>query len=277
MPGQPPTSRTVTDDIHIVTYRLAPRRDVPWPRLKLVLVADIHACTPYTPLDRVRAMCRHANALGGDMIFLMGDYVGHVWGGQPLPPEEVVPILSTLTAPQGVYAIIGNHEWDDDRAAQTRATADTTWHRALAASPLTLLCNEARHLDTPQGSLTLAGLDSQRAFSDRFRGRFSGADDFDALRPALDPARPTILLAHEPDIFPDLPDHIDLTLAGHMHRGQIAPFGRPLQCPSRYGTRYAYGHFEAGTRQMVVSGGLGYSLLPIRIGAPPELTVVDLG
>lgn len=262
--------------VAVAHYRVAGRRGVPVPRLRLVLVADLHACTPHMPRPRIRAVVDQANGLGGDLVLLLGDYVGHILLARPLPPEEVVPELARLAAPLGVWAVFGNHDWEDDPHAQARRTADTLWHRAFAAAGLRALCNAAVTVEAPAGALTLAGLDSQRAFRDRRRGRIEGVDDLDAIRPALDPARLTLLMAHEPDIFPDLPGHVDLTVAGHMHRGQIAPFGRPLLGPSKYGTRFAYGHHAEGEKQLVVSGGLGCSLLPWRIGAPPELTVVDL-
>ena len=65
-------------------------------------------------------------------------------------------------------------------------------------------------------------------------------------------------------------------LSGHMHGGQIRPFGRPIYAPSRHGTTYAYGHHQLDGRHLVVSGGLGCSTIPLRIGIVPEITVVDL-
>ena len=87
---------------------------------------------------------------------------------------------------------------------------------------------------------------------------------------------PVILMAHEPDIFPDVPDRVCLTLSGHTHGGQVRLFGWSPVVPSRYGNRYAYGAIQEGGRHLVVSGGIGCSIAPIRFGMPPEITVVDL-
>ena len=88
---------------------------------------------------------------------------------------------------------------------------------------------------------------------------------------------PVILMAHEPDIFPKVPERVALTLSGHTHGGQINLFGwRPI-VPSDYGQRYAYGHIVEGERDLIVSGGLGCSILPIRFLSPPEILIVELG
>ena len=89
---------------------------------------------------------------------------------------------------------------------------------------------------------------------------------------------PAILLAHEPDIFPKVPARISLTLCGHTHGGQVnLPFiGRPI-VPSRFGQRYAYGHVIENDRHLIVSAGLGCSILPARFRVPPEIVVVELG
>jgi hypothetical protein len=87
---------------------------------------------------------------------------------------------------------------------------------------------------------------------------------------------PVVLLAHEPDIFAKGNARVALQLSGHTHGGQIR-FGpwAPV-VPSRFGSRFAYGHVIEEDRHLVVSGGLGCSGIPIRFGVPPEITVVDL-
>jgi hypothetical protein len=88
---------------------------------------------------------------------------------------------------------------------------------------------------------------------------------------------PVILLAHEPDIFPDVPARVAVTLSGHTHGGQIRLGPWVPVVPSRFGARYAWGHIVEGGRDLVVSGGLGCSVVPVRFGMPPEITVVELG
>ncbi len=86
-----------------------------------------------------------------------------------------------------------------------------------------------------------------------------------------------ILMAHEPDIFPQVPDRVSLTLSGHTHGGQVRLFGHAPVVPSRYGSRYAYGHIIEGGRHLIVSGGLGCSILPLRFASPPEINLIELG
>ena len=89
---------------------------------------------------------------------------------------------------------------------------------------------------------------------------------------------PVLLLVHEPDIFPHVPDRVALTLAGHTHGGQIRlPLIWPLFVPSKYGARYAYGHVVEDGRHLIVSGGLGTSIIPARLGVPPEIVHITLG
>jgi predicted MPP superfamily phosphohydrolase len=85
------------------------------------------------------------------------------------------------------------------------------------------------------------------------------------------------MLAHDPDLFPLVPDHVALTVSGHTHGGQIAlPYVRRPFIPSYYGERFARGHIVEGGRHLVVGAGLGTSGAPIRLFAPPELLVLEL-
>ncbi|WP_375261656.1 metallophosphoesterase [Palleronia sp.] len=258
--------------LRVARYAVAPRRDVAVPRMRIAILADLHACAPLVNEARVKRIVDQVQGLEADMICLLGDYVGHSWGMRPLTPPEVVPHLARLTAPLGVHAIMGNHDWKDDPVARRGRAAETFWHRALTAVGLPPLSNVARVLEAGGVPFTLAGLESQRAY-----GRRIGGADVEAALQGCDPGLFTILLAHEPDAFADLPDHVDLTLSGHTHGGQIRFAGRPWMVPSRFGVRYAYGHLSEGTRQLVVSSGIGTSGPPIRLFCPPELTVAEVG
>jgi predicted MPP superfamily phosphohydrolase len=85
-------------------------------------------------------------------------------------------------------------------------------------------------------------------------------------------------MVHEPDIFTQVPDRVSLTLAGHTHGGQLRlPLVWPALVPSEYGARFAYGHVREGGRDLIVSGGLGTSIVPLRLGVPPEILRIELG
>lgn len=185
-------------------------------------------------------------------------------------------MLAKLHAPIGVFAVFGNHDWRNDPAPDPGAPLPTIWHRAFAEAGIPILSNGVVALEAGGVPFQLAGLESQRAFKLRRPRTVRGEDDLPAVMEFIDPSSFTLLMAHEPDVFPDLEDIIDLTLSGHTHGGQIAPFGRPLIVPSRHGSRYAYGAFTEGRKQLIVSGGLGNTTLPFRIGRPPEIVLIDL-
>ena len=126
----------------------------------------------------------------------------------------------------------------------------------------------------------LTGLGDQLAFFvGRRRGHriYKGIDDLPGTLAKVSDDAPVILLAHEPDIFTQVPDRVSLTLSGHTHGGQVRLFGYAPRVPSAYGNRYAYGHIVENNRHLIVSGGLGMSILPVRFGSPPEIVIVELG
>ncbi len=86
-----------------------------------------------------------------------------------------------------------------------------------------------------------------------------------------------ILLAHEPDIFVDVPERVALTLSGHTHGGQVHLMGWTPYVPSNYGNRFRHGHIIEDARHLIVSAGLGTSGPPMRLGVPPEIVLIELG
>jgi len=103
-----------------------------------------------------------------------------------------------------------------------------------------------------------------------------GVDDLNATLAKVPETAAVILLAHEPDIMVRVPERVALVLSGHTHGGQLRLFGWSPVVPSRYGNRYAYGHVREQC-DLIVSGGLGCSIAPFRLGVPPEIVVVTLG
>jgi uncharacterized protein len=106
-----------------------------------------------------------------------------------------------------------------------------------------------------------------------------GADDLGAAVREIRDDAPAILLAHEPYIFPAVPDRIALTLSGHMHGGQVnlPLIGPPVHFIKQRSTKFLYGEYALRERKMIVSGGLGTSLAPVRVLRPPEVVIVKLG
>ncbi len=240
--------------------------------LRIVAISDIHLGEPYVGLKRLQQIVTRANALGADLVVLLGDYsAGHHWITKDVKIADAAPVLAGLTAPLGVYAILGNHDWWDDKTAQKRGGGPNLYTTALEAVGITVLSNRAVKLD----GLWLAGVEDQLALL-RGQNGIVGLDDLPGTMAQVSDDAPVILLAHEPDIFPKVPAQVTLTLSGHTHGGQVRLFGWSPIVPSRFGNRYAYGLVEEQGRHLVVSGGIGCSIAPVRFGVPPEITVVDV-
>ncbi|QPH54337.1 metallophosphoesterase [Pontivivens ytuae] len=243
--------------------------------LRIVVISDLHAQVPVMGLERVARIVARANALGADIMLLPGDVS---FGLKRMPrrphPEEVVQVLARLEAPLGRYAVLGNHDWREDYAALRDQPHLPRIGRALEAAGIPVLENRAVRIERAGGAFWLAGMGTERIFGE---GRLDpGTADLDATLAAIRGDDPAILMMHEPDPFPQVPERIALSVCGHTHGGQLTAFGRALVVPSRHGTRYAYGHIREGGRDLVVSGGLGCSTIPLRLGRMPEITVVEL-
>lgn len=262
-------------------FRVRERRYRPniadWPsglQLRIVALSDFHAAEPWMSAARIGSIVAKANSLAPDIVLLLGDYVdGHILRTRRVPDAEWATALSGLHAPLGVHAILGNHDWWRDRAAQRRRAGPTAAGQALEAAGIPVYENRAIRLEKDGRGFWLAGLGDQWALRPSGGG---GTDDLRRTLTDIADDAPAILMAHEPDVFPRLPERFSLTLAGHTHGGQVTFFGYAPIVPSRYGARYRHGHFREGERHMIVTAGLGTSMLPVRLGAPPEIVVIEL-
>jgi predicted MPP superfamily phosphohydrolase len=264
---------------HVKRYALTPPH---WPaglKLRIVALADIHACRPWMTPERIASLVEDANALQPDLIVLLGDYIA----GMRLVTDRVTPshwasALSGLKAPLGVLSILGNHDWWNDGFAQRAGAGPTIARKALEKVGIPVLENDVVRLEKGGHGVWIAGLADQLALlPTRDRAGFTGLDDLDGTLAKVGDTSPIILLAHEPDIFPKVPWRVSLTLSGHTHGGQVRLFGYSPVVPSRFGNRYAYGHVVENDRNLIVSGGLGFSILPVRFGMRPEILSIDLG
>jgi predicted MPP superfamily phosphohydrolase len=256
-------------DLIVTNYRPVPPA---WPdshRLSITVIADLHAGGPNMGIERVRQVVDGANALGSDLVVVLGDYFAtHRFVTEKVPHAAWAAELARLKAPLGVHAILGNHDWWYDIDGV---------RNALAQVRLPVMENDAVLLGAPGRRFWLAGLGDQLA---HWLGpsKFRGVDDLPGTLARVATSDPVILLVHEPDIFTKVPARVALTLAGHTHGGQIKlPFMAPLWAPSQHGARFAYGHIVEQGRHMIVSGGLGCSKVPLRLGVPPEIVRIDLG
>lgn len=244
------------------------------PPLRIAILSDLHWGMAPMTAPKVSAIKRRTQAIGADIIVFLGDLPGARRDAlQTARIEPGARALAGMQAPLGVYAILGNHDWHGDPVAQKRKGPPVAATQHLKNAGFTVLQNAT--VRPGREDIWLVGLDSQQAIK---AGRTrAGRDDLRGTLARATSDDPIILLAHEPDIFPDIMDpRVVLTLSGHMHAGQIRIAGRAIYAPSRFGTRYDYGRFDQDGRTLIVSAGLGASTIPLRIGTVPEITVVDV-
>ncbi|MDB5511629.1 MAG: metallophosphoesterase [Enterovirga sp.] len=263
----------------VTPYAVAPAAWRGGPALRAAVIADLHACEPWMGVRHIRSIVERANALRPDIVLLLGDYVAgmRVTTGV-VPPVEWAGALAGLVAPLGIHAVLGNHDWWDDPRMQVPGTGKPAAGLALEAAGIRVYQNEAVRLEKDGRAFWLAGLGDQIAYAEALRqGRATraGVDDLPATLAQIPEGAPAILMAHEPDVFARVPGRIALTLSGHTHGGQVRLFGYSPVVPSRFDNRYAYGHVREQS-DLIVSGGLGCSIAPIRVGVPPEIVLVEL-
>jgi uncharacterized protein len=253
-----------------------------WPEdleLTIAVIADVHACYPWMSEERIGDIVDLANAQKPDLTVLLGDYVcTHRLVSGYVPPGAWAEQLARLEAPLGVYAILGNHDWWSAAIPTEPPDNSRSVRRALAEAGVPLLENQSVRLSQHRRPFWLIGLGDLLAPVPNPR-RGHGADDLPAAMRAIDDDAPAILLVHEPYFFPWVPDRFALTLAGHMHGGQVnlPIIGAPVRLLKRRSGKYIYGEYALGEKRMIVSGGLGTSLAPVRILRPPEVVMVKLG
>lgn len=266
-------------------YRLKPTG---WPdglKLKIAALADLHTCLPWMPAERVRSIVQSVNAQKPDLVLLLGDFIAsHRFVAQDEDKAAWAGALGELKAPLGVHAVQGNHDWWEDKGVQARRSGPTPVERALEATGIPVYENKVRRIVKDGKAFWLAGLGDQWAFyrnrDVRARWRsfgYEGVDDLAGTLEQVTDDAPIVLMAHEPDVFERMPDRVSLTLSGHTHGGQVQFMGIAPVVPSRFGRRYVYGHVRERERDLIVSGGLGCSGLPIRFGRPPEVPIIELG
>ena len=240
-----------------------PRLPKAFEGFKICQLSDIHI-GPFMPAEEIRRYVAIANAQKADMVVLTGDYVTF----DPATQQAVVEALSGLRAPFGVYGCLGNHDAWSGVEDSISALFQQTGVRMLRGQALPIAIGGE--------SFQLIGVDfqSRRRFGPSMPVAHLLAD----IEGLIAPDRTNILLSHNPDTFDRAAElGIDLSLAGHTHGGQAAlEFISPQLAPSRLVTPYVQGWFRKPGGQLYVNRGIGTIGVPIRIGAPPEITVYHL-
>jgi predicted MPP superfamily phosphohydrolase len=233
-----------------------PRLDPALDGLRIVTFSDAHLSATYGG-RRFERLVEIVNAQRPDVVAIVGDLVD---GSVEELREDVAP-LADLVSEQGVFFVTGNHEYFVD----TRA-----WLRHLPTLGVDVLHNERVAIRRGTASVDLAGIDDRTAAGSGVPGQ--GAD-LDAALDGRDDATPVVLLAHQPVMVEQArAAGVDLQLSGHTHGGQLWPFDYVI----RLDQPSVEGYSRHGDTQLYVTSGAGYWGPPMRVGARPEVTVVEL-
>lgn len=227
--------------------------------LKIVFISDLHMGCPSVGKEELAHIIETANAQNPDIIFLGGDFlIRGVMFGQYMPPQTFASMFSKLRARLGVFSVLGNHDWWKDGKGM--------WD-ALEAVGVHVLENTAIKVDSQGHRFWVGGMADDTTRHPDYQKTMSGITDED----------PVLLLAHDPASFMEIGDRPVLTLCGHTHGGQVTiPYISPIIIPGRAPLKYAYGHIKEQGREMIVTSGVGTSVLPVRFGRRPEVVVITV-
>ena len=221
--------------------------------LRIAWLTDLHH-GEFVRTPSVRAWVDAALREAPDLVLLGGDLVDQTPGADP--DAELFAQLARLQAPLGVWAVAGNHD-------HGRYRGIGPYVARLEGAGIAVLVNRGAPV---RPDLHLAGLDDYR----------NGRPDLDATLGDRPATGATLLLSHNPDVLPEVPTDVGLTLSGHTHGGQVVlPGVGALYTSSQYGDRFLAG-WVAGPARGYVSHGLGVTSLPLRVNCPAELTILDL-
>lgn len=219
--------------------------------IKIAFVADFHVSKRHP--NRLYKVITLINQEKPDLILLGGDYIKGHRKSSSMPIEDITRALKELKSSSGVYAVLGNHD-------SYYGKNDVL--NAFKQVQIPVLDNANISLNIKGHELSLVGV------ADYY------TDKPDIFKAFNNTHKPAILLSHSPDIFESTPKNV-LTLAAHTHGGQIRlPVIGPLYVPADNGRKYAVGLIKDDQKQMIVTQGLGMSLLPIRINCPPEIVII---
>jgi predicted MPP superfamily phosphohydrolase len=232
-----------------------PRLEKPFDGYRIAQLSDIHLGDGMSRA-RLEGIVAKTNALGADLIVITGDFVS---GNGPRWAADLTGALRGLHAPDGVLAVLGNHDiWADARVIR----------RALRDAGIRELPNDVHVLRRGHAQTFIVGAD------DPWYGKARVAP----IARRLPPEGAAILLAHEPDfadVFCQL-GRFDLQLSGHSHGGQVcAPFLGPIHLP-KYGQKYPRGQYQVGDMILYTNRGIGSSGIPVRFNCRPEISLFTL-
>jgi uncharacterized protein len=227
----------------------------------IALLSDFHYDAVFS-VHPIRSSIDTVNALRPDLIVLTGDFVTEPAVGDPAEgaaaSEPCADLLSRLKAPQGLWAVLGNHDL---------ATNGSRVSSALMSKGIQLLTNRSIPVERDGGRFWLSGVDDI----------LDGKPNLESALHGIPSDEATVLLAHEPDYADEVVRYpVDLQLSGHSHGGQVRfPFVPPLFMPD-LGKKYIWGLYKIGNLTLYTNAGIGTVRLAVRFNCPPEITLITL-
>ena len=220
--------------------------------IKIVYAADFHVGKKHTA--RLAKVVDLINAQKADIVLLGGDFVKGHKEKSTLPIELIAYELSHIKSDYPVYTVLGNHDmWVGGDKIQ----------KVLEKNGIKVLRNSNDFVNVKDKKIYIAGIEDLTTGFPNQNKAFENTE------------KPGILLSHQPDIFPKAWEDANIILAGHTHGGQVVfPIIGALLVPSAYGQKFRSGYIEENNKKMIVTKGLGTSILPIRFNCKPEINVI---
>lgn len=213
---------------------------------KIVFVSDFHIAKG--DMWRLKRIIKLINKQNPDLVLSGGDYIKGHNGKSTVSIEKIANELKYINAP--VISVLGNHDgWYDKYTVK----------KALENAGINVLSNT----NTSFKNLYIAGVEDLQTGIPEIETALENTEN------------PRILLTHTPDIYYDVKKDVDLILAGHVHGGQVRLFGKSFIVPSEYGTKFACGEYKETNNKMIVTKGLGTSILNVRFMTLPEIIVIE--
>lgn len=219
--------------------------------MKVVVVGDLHIGTRLVPLKRLQKIVDMIKKQEGDLVLILGDFDSLAIQQSKIPTKDISDVLSDLS---GSYAVLGNHDYRPSGVVGP----------ILKSAGIKLLIDDSAYVYFNNTRLRLCGINDIWHYDADVEGVLGKVTES------------TIFLSHNPDVFPEIPETVALTISGHTHGGEVSlPFlGAPF-VPSIYGQKYSKGYIIENNKHLFVTSGIA-CLSRLRFFNPPEIVVLNL-
>lgn len=243
-----------------LTENLQSKSQWPYKKIKIAFFSDLHAGAPYIDENYILNLVAKVNLHSADIVLIGGDLlINGVVGGNFIEISKVAQYLKKLNAPLGKFVVLGNHDWWND--------ADTI-KSELHKNGFRVLENESQLIDLDLNQkINLVGI------GDRFTNHSDPIKAFSQV----DERYPSLVFMHDPASMFEIKNKFFVSFAGHTHGGQVfIPGIGAIITPTDAPKSWAKGWTEFELGSLYVSQGIGTSILPVRLNAPPEFLILSL-